>query len=315
MSINDSICDLEKLWIEFDNNTQKIEKKNQTEKNDISDSEYVDICKHCLSDTILNSDNLCYECGFSSREDRISLQQVFDNNIPISVKSNFKSRINKMQEWYMWSNSEKNEYKLKLCVQDLCKRLKIAEYLITSIVDIVILVMNAIKSNDGTKRARVKDGIILVCIHYVSKDTSTPYSYSELIKRLNLDIKYVTRAERLILELINSKKLNLDKKLVLKTQKPFDYVMNTIKKKYLKISHEILEKVQSLIEICEDNDLLLDHTPLSVGVCCFYYILKLENINIDMKLFSEMYELSLVTVVKTYNKLKVYDKQILELLQ
>lgn len=312
MSINDSICDLEKLWIEFDNN--QTEKKNQTEKTE-TDSEYVDICKHCLSDTVLNSDNLCYECGFSSREERISLQQVFENNIPISVKSNFKSRINKMQEWYMWSNSEKNEYKLKLCVQDLCKRLKIAEYLITSIVDTVILVMNAIKSNDGTKRARVKDGIILVCIHYVSKDTSTPYSYSELTKRLNLDIKYVTRAETLILELINSKKLNLDKNLVLKTQKPFDYVMNTIKKKYLKISQEILEKVQSLIEICEDNDLLLDHTPLSVGVCCFYYILKLENINIDMKLFSEMYELSLVTVVKTYNKLTMYDKQILELLQ
>ena len=312
MSIDNSIKDLEKLWEEFDNakeNQGKKELDKQTEKQEIL------ICKNCLSDNVLKDGTfVCYDCGLTLNEDRISLQQVFDNNIPISIKSNFKCRINKMQEWYMWTNSEKNEYKLKICVQDLCKKLKIAENLIGSIVDTVILVMNAIKINDGTKRARVKDGIILACIHYVSKDTPTPYSYSELIKRLDLDIKYITKAEKLILELINSNKLNLDKQLVLKTQKPFDYVMNTVKQKGLRINPDILEKVQSLIEICEDNDLLLDHTPLSVGVCCFYYILKLENIDIDIKLFCEMYQLSIVTVIKIYNKLKVFDKQILELL-
>jgi len=135
-----------------------------------------------------------------------------------------------------------------------------------------------------------------------------------LTKRLSLDIKYVTRAERLILELINAKKLNIDKDLILQNLKPFDYIINTIKQKYIKINPEILDKVKSLIEICDDNDLLLDHTPLSIGVCCFYYILKMEKINVDIKLFAEMYDLSLVTVVKTYNKLKVYEKQILELL-
>jgi len=75
-----------------------------------------------------------------------------------------------------------------------------------------------------------------------------------------------------------------------------------------------LEHTQSLITICEDNDILLDHTPLSVGVSCFYYILKLNNIDIDLKIFSELYDLSVVTVVKTYNKLKVYEKQISNML-
>lgn len=312
MSIDNSIKDLEKLWEEFDN-AKENQIENQIEKQ--GEKQDILICKNCLSDNVLKDGTfVCYDCGLTLNEDRISLQQVFENNIPISIKSNFKCRINKMQEWYMWTNSEKNEYKLKICVQDLCKKLKIAENLIGSIVDTVILVMNAIKINDGTKRARVKDGIILACIHYVSKDTPTPYSYSELIKRLDLDIKYITKAERLILELINSNKLNLDKQLVLKTQKPFDYVMNTVKQKGLRINSDILEKVNSLIEICEDNDLLLDHTPLSIGVCCFYYILKLEKIDIDIKLFCEMYQLSVVTVIKIHNKLKVFDKQILELL-
>lgn len=302
----------EEIWGEFDITKTKND-INTEKKLDDSEWEYIGVCKNCSGD--IGENNICYQCGFSPREENIALYNSFETCIPVtSVKSSFKSKINKMQEWYMWSNSEKNNYKLKLCVQDLCKNLKIAECLVGSIADTVILVMNAIKNNDGTKRARVKQGIILVCIHYVSKDTSTPYSHSELTKRLNLDIKYVTRAERMILELINSKKLNLDKGLVLRNLKPFDYVINIIKKKFIKINPEILDKVNSLIEICEDNDLLLDNTPLSIGVCCFYYILKMENINVDIKLFAEMYDLSLVTIVKTYNKLKVYEKKILELL-
>jgi transcription initiation factor TFIIIB Brf1 subunit/transcription initiation factor TFIIB len=214
----------------------------------------------------------------------------------------------------MWTNDEKNIYKLKMYVKNLCKDLKISEYLIDQIIDVVIMVMDTIKRNDGTKRARVKDGIIVICIYYVSKDTVTPYSYMDMAKRLDLDIKYVTRAERIILELINSKKLNLSKSIVLDTQKPYDYIINTIKSKNLNIDNQILEHTQSLITICEDNDILLDHTPLSVGVSCFYYILKLNNIDIDLKMFSELYDLSMVTVIKTYNKLKVYEKQISELL-
>jgi transcription initiation factor TFIIIB Brf1 subunit/transcription initiation factor TFIIB len=306
-----SIKDLEKIWAEFDQ-TQNNKDEEKINKND-REWEYVDVCKNCSGD--IGENKVCYQCGFSLREEYIVLHNAFETCMPTtSVKPSFKSKITKMQEWYMWSNSEKNEHKLKVCVQDLCKNLKIADCLVGSIVETVILVMNVIKNNDGTKRARVKQGIILVCIHYISKDTSTPYSYSELTKRLDLDIKYVTRAERLILELINSKKLNIDKDVILRNLKPFDYIMNIIKQKYIKIKPEILDKVKSLIEICDDNDLLLDHTPLSIGVCCFYYILKMEKINVDIKLFAEMYDLSLVTVVKTYNKLRVYEKQILELL-
>ena len=62
-----------------------------------------------------------------------------------------------------------------------------------------------------------------------------------------------------------------------------------------------------LINICEENDLLLDHTPQSVGICCFYYILKLNNIEIDVKLFIEIYNISAVTLFKTHSKLQQHQ--------
>ena len=307
--------DLDLIWKEFDSASVK-----KSKPFECSVESYV-FCKNCTGTNIItiSEDYICNDCGLILNENRLNSSSTFDNTQPVVSKGNYgsfsKNKLFKMQEWYMWSNEEKNTYKLKTYVIELCQRLKIAECLTESICNTVIMVMDSIKKNDGTKRARVKDGIIVSCIHYVSKDTSTPYSYIELAKSLNLDIKYVTRAERIILELMNCKKLHLNKNTILDTQKPFDYVINVIKKNGLKVDQNVLDDVKVLIEICEDNDVLLDHTPLSVGVCCFYYILQRRDIDIDLKIFSDLYDLSVVTVVKTYNKLRVYDKQINKMLK
>lgn len=303
------MSDLDLVWKEFEN-----ESKNITTCEKINEGQ---ICKNCTSTNMINSMEslICQDCGLILTEDRLNSSPVFESIIePSRGYVNKNNKISKMQEWYMWTNEEKNTYKLKQYVRDLCNRLKIIECLIENIIETVVIVMDCIKKNDGTKRARVKDGIIICCIHYVSKDTQTPYTYTSMARDLNLDIKYVTRAERLILELMNAKKLNLDKTLVLDTNKPFDYVINTIKKNDLKIDDSILKDTRTLIEICEDNDILLDHTPLSIGVCCFYYVLQMRSINIDIKIFSELYDLSSVTIIKTFNKLKSYKRQIEQLL-
>lgn len=307
-----SDTNLDLLWKEFDSAAslnERISSKSSTSK---------DECTCCFGKRLkyIDNDYVCLDCGLIIDEDRLNTNCSFESPQPqqMTIKCSSNSRLSKMQEWYMWSNEEKNTYKLKVYVRNLCQRLHIVESLVEHICNIVVMVMDSVKRNDGTKRARVKDGIIISCIHYVSKDTSTPYSYVDMAKMLNLDIKYVTRADKLILELINCKKLNMDKALILDTMKPYDYVVNTIQKYNIKVDRSVLQDVKTVIEICEDNDVLLDHTPLSIGVCCFYYILQLRNIDIDLKVFSELYDLSVVTVVKTYNKLKIHDKRIRNML-
>lgn len=85
-----------------------------------------------------------------------------------------------------------------------------------------------------------------------------------------------------------------------------EYVTEVVNQKKLRIPEIILVQTQTLIQICEQHDLLLDHTPLSIGVSVFYYILKANNIICDPKIFSQIYDLSIVTVIKTYNKLLQY---------
>ena len=218
----------------------------------------------------------------------------------------------KMQEWMMWTNDEKNEYKLNKYTKELCEKLNILECIIGAVCNLVSHIMTAVKNGcDGPKRSRVKDGIIIVCIYYISKNTRSSYSYIELAKKIDLNMKYISKADKLIMELINSNKLQISNEFLdkfLKTENPIDYVTRIIEKYNLNINDSIIEQVKSLIEICEDNDILLDHTPLSMGVSCFYYVLNINNIDINIKMFSELYDLSMVTVMKTYNKLKLHTK-------
>jgi transcription initiation factor TFIIIB Brf1 subunit/transcription initiation factor TFIIB len=323
------MSELDQIWNDFEIEKQlNINNNDNTDTIDNDDTSTIDSakkqktsssCKSCKG-TNLQYDNyqiICFDCGLIFDDDRITSSQGFEttnNTFPTKQRTHYNNKLTKMQEWYMWSNEEKNIYKLKMYIKELCEKLVIPEYLLESIISTSIIVMESIKRAEGTKRARVKDGILVACIHYVTKDTHIPFSYIDMAKKLKLDIKYITKAERMILELINSKRLNLDKKTILETKKPYDYIVETINKHNLKISQDILKYIQVLIQICEDNDILLDHTPLSVGASCFYYILKLKSVNIDLKVFSEFYNLSMVTVIKTFNKLKVYENQINEML-
>lgn len=300
---------IENIWNDFDVLKKEETKEKENEKGQ---------CKNCKSQNILISDSeiVCNDCGLVI--DQVFSSTVFLNNDVefTRQKQNFTnfnsqfSKIQKMQEWFMWTNDEKTSYKLSNYTRELCTKVNIPEMLIPIICNTVNIVMCAIKKYEGTKRARVKDGIILSCIEYVGNDNNVKISAAELAKKINLDIKYVTRADRIILELINNHKLNLKKNTILNVKTPFEYVLNVIEKNNLEIPEIIIKKIKALIKFCEINDILIDHTPLSIGVSCFYYILKESNINVDIQIFADLYDLSIVTILKTYNKLNTHSNVI-----
>lgn len=288
-------------------------------------------CKDCSGTVIQanNYENVCTNCGLIQENNSFN---YMDNNPSIDYNSDIRLRTNtpnkaasklkKMQNWYMWTNEEKNAYKLALYTRELCNKVGVSETkeyfenIIQTTCDTVKEVMKVIREQDGTKRARVKDGIILVCLQYVLRNANmfvgenNTSSAVELGKKINLQIKYISKAENMILEYINNGKLKLQKQTILKTKKAFDYVDEVMKKHNFKVSTNLMIQVKRLIDICETNDILLDHTPLSTGVCCFYYILKNNNIKIDAKVFSDLYNLSSVTVMKTFNKLKQHSAEL-----
>lgn len=303
-----STQEIEYAWKQFDESNSS---------NIVSNSKESVICKSCNKNAMYytNDEIICNNCGmvqssiFSNSSNCTFLPAVstFGHKTNTYSNGSKNAKLLQMQEWKMWSNEEKNTYKLVNYTKTLCAQLNIPETLLPNIYETVTLIINTIKKNDGTKRARVKDGIILVCIEYVCNNSNYNISSIDMAKRLKLDIKYVSKAEKMVLDLLNNNKINLNKNDLLSIKEPYYYIENVINQKGLQIPFNVLNQVKRVIDICEQNDILLDHTPLSIGVCCFYYVLLMFSIDIDVKLFSEIYNLSIVTIVKTTNKLKAYE--------
>lgn len=287
-------------------------------------------CKQCLEYV---EETVCHNCGLVNNEQEMvnisfvnpEEKEVLHRHYSTTLKFN---KIIKMQEWFKYTEEEKIEYKLSCHIKLLCEKLNIKSIgCIDQITILVSKVMHAIKDDyNGPKRARVKDGIIIMCIHYISKNVNLPEitstSYLDFAKLINLDTKFISRADKLIMDLISRNKLVLPQEFInniLHNKKPLDYVLEIIKKYNLDknlITKNIITKIEKLIEICEDNDLILNCNPLTVGVTCFYYVLKLpeNNFDIDLKLFASIYDLSIVTVLKTYNTLKLKQDKINKLI-
>ena len=261
-------------------------------------------CEDCKNIIEIN-ESVCRNCGLIKKE----LEQVYDDYIFEKQNENerksFKvSNFSKMQLWNNYSKDERKIYNLDNYTRDFCIKLEIIEQLIPHIIKTVQEVMMVINEIDGIKRSRVKNGIIIVCIYYISKNSEKKYSCKYLANKAEIETKYITRAENIILELINSKKLKWDKSIILQPSSPYDYINDCIVINNLKINKELLTQTKKLIDICSDKDILSNNAPASIGVCCFYYILKRNNIDINIKLFSNIYNISFITITKTLKQLE-----------
>lgn len=290
--------DTEFIWGLFDNEIKPVEETINCNNN------YCIGCKNELHE------KTCRNCGLVISNELEFSNYIFTEDIikKPNLNQNSYSRLLKLQEWSRWSNSEKNQYKLENYTKELCDQLKINKNIIDSVRNLVSQVMLAIKEScDGPKRSRVKDGIIIMCIYYISKNGNVLYSYIELSKQINLNMKYISRADKLIMDLIRCKKLQVSDEFVLnmlKPENPIDFILKIIRKYDLNIKEEYIKQISNLIDVCEDNDLLSDHTPSSIGIVCFYYVLNTNGIDVNVKVFSEIHDLSIVTIIKTFNKLK-----------
>jgi transcription initiation factor TFIIIB Brf1 subunit/transcription initiation factor TFIIB len=250
---------------------------------------------------------ICNLCGVVANNVLNISSEDISHTINADTISHKPKYLNKYHEWTLYTNEEKNSYRLYVYTTQLCRKLEIPDHLSQTVSDYVLYVMETVKKYDGTKRAKVKDGIILVCIQYVYKEIDSFENSKKctvtLAKKLGIDVKYITKAETLILEMINAGKLKMSKNFVVDTPRAFDYVREVINKQQMQVPKKLCEQVKRMIDICEREDILSNHTPLSIGVSCFYYILLANDIKLDIKSLAELYDMSFATIQKTYAKL------------
>ena len=175
--------------------------------------------------------------------------------------------------------------------------------LFRSIVNFTQYIFKIIKKYEGTKRGNVKDGLILVCISYIYKYMKNSITVYELSKIYNIDNKYVNKAEKIILSLIQRKKIDIDKSLLLFSQQPIYYINSVIQKYNIIIDDKIKSDIINVLDYIKTKNKLSQHNPISIASTTFYYVLKQHNVNIDIKFISHIFNISNVTIIKSYNNL------------
>ena len=195
-----------------------------------------------------------------------------------------------MKVYNTYTGQEKTDYKIGLYTRDLCKRIDVV--CSDNIVSTIIQVMALVKRTHGSKRLKIKDAIIIVCIAKI-----LDLDPIVLAKRVNIENKYIYNTQKLFVDIPELKQF-------ISSTTPFEYVKRIYENNKKTVSHDDhLVKVARLIEFCEENNILSENSSMSIGVTCLYNTLINEGYEIDIKKFSKMYNLSTITILKTNKKL------------
>lgn len=298
---------LEQIWNEFDSYLK--ETKTEEVENSIDNL----ACKLCGS----KYDNwefadICKDCGYVDKEYKFLDHDTTLCNGGIEQLNKKTQKGNtkmlKLNDWYMWSEQEKQDYKLKLYIEEKTKLLEINDTIISQVVDCVIRLFTISKMLLlGTKRSKIKDSIILVLATKLA--TIQPRNIELFKLDRKIDVKHITKAEKIIMEIIQ-KDPNLNSILNNRNSNnsPFDIIEDKLDKiTRLQNYKNIIKKV---IDIIVEHDILLDNTPMSIGVTSIYYVIQKMDIDINLKILCNLFNISVVTVSKTMQKLIVIDEKL-----
>ena len=95
----------------------------------------------------------------------------------------------------------------------------------------------------------------------------------------------------------------MDKSLLLFSQQPIYYINSVIQKYNIVIDEKIKSDILYILDDIKNKNKLSQHNPISIASTSFYFVLKQNNINIDIKFISHIFNISNVTIIKSFNNL------------
>jgi transcription initiation factor TFIIIB Brf1 subunit/transcription initiation factor TFIIB len=295
------------------------------------------ICKSCKSDKLI-IDNIkgylvCAECAVINQEflDEIpefSFDEENNGNgasrygcpsnyffpksaLGTKIASKSYNKVSALQRQGQMPYREKSLLEVLERIQSKCKKYNITQSIIDS-AKILYKKVSDCKHVRGKRKGKNmimrcinRRSMIAACVFYACKMQKEPRSPKEIADIYELEIKHVHRGCRRILDYIdlnsafyqirNSQAADFIERLAKKLE---------IDKKYIDISKDVCNNIHKL-------DIASTHEPPSVAAGCILLVAITYNVNINKKQISEIFDISDVTISKTYRKIHPYYKIIL----
>lgn len=316
LNMNDN--DIDNLLLGLDMTDKSESKKNKKK------------CNQCVSDNLVFDErqghNVCRNCGtvnmtilddkpeYNERNATSSYGCPSNYFCPVSalgtkIKSRGYSRISAIQRQGQVPYCEKELLSTIKNIESKCQKYQIKQ----PIIDTAKTLYKKIRDYKHKKGKRKGKNMIMRCINRRSmiaacvfiacKLQNEPRSPKEIADLYDLEIKHVNRGYRKFLNLVSIDSFYNE----FKSSKSTDFIERYsnklgLDKKYIDVARDISKNIHKL-------DIVSTHEPSSVAAGCLLLVSKIHGLSeINKKRISEVFQISDVTISKTYRRIFHYHQ-------
>lgn len=221
------------------------------------------------------------------------------------------NKISALQRQGQMPYREKSLLEVLERIQSKCKKYNITQ----SIIDSAKILYKKVSDSKHMKGKRKGKNMIMRCINrrsmiaacvfYACKMQKEPRTPKEIADIYDLELKHVHRGCRKILDYVDLNSTFYQ----IKSSQSSDFIERLAKKlnldkKYIDIAKDSCNNIHKL-------DIASTHEPQSVAAGCILLVVNTYNLTLTKKEISEIFDISDVTISKTYRKIYPYYKIIM----
>lgn len=319
MSENDLDNLMDNLVLSVDSDEKEEEKKkgcinckstNLTKNN----SNYFYVCKDC---GVINKEYLNENPKFNTDRTTNSSYGCPSNYfypksaLGTKIKSRKYCKLGMLQRQGQMPYKERSLLDVLSKIQKKCKKYYITQIVIDN-AKILYKKISDCKHKKGKSKGKTiiircinRRSLIAACVFYGCKLQNEPRSPKEIADIFDLEIKHVNRGCRKFLEFINPNLLFHQ----IRCSQSSDFIDRFSKK--LKIKDEIITKAKNVAINIHKLDIASTHEPPSVAAGSLLLVSNIYKLNLKKQDISNVFDISDVTISKTYRKIWPYHKIII----
>jgi transcription initiation factor TFIIIB Brf1 subunit/transcription initiation factor TFIIB len=295
----------------------------------------IEECSLCKSKNLYSDRNegkiVCLECGLTLGDildlnpDWNSINSTSDSNSRCGCPTNYffpqsslgtkvsygNNRLSTLEKWSQMPYKERSRYDVLKNLEDKCKKSNISQPVIDNAKNIFnqLSKKKVIDKKSGKEKAIIirglnRESIISSCLYYGSNLQGEPRTTKEVAEVFGISETNVTKGNRKFRELMIGDKIIKNIRL----SEAEDYIGRKeyieklkLREKEILISKKIAKNLKRL-------NLATDHQPASIAAGSIMLMANILNLNLNKKIISSTFKISEVTIMKTFNKIKVYAR-------
>jgi transcription initiation factor TFIIB len=229
------------------------------------------------------------------------------SSLGTTISGAYKSRLKTLHSWSVMPYRERSLHLVFKDLQEKCSSMTILKC-IEDDAKIMYKAISECKHKEGKNkdkniiiRGKNRKSLLAACIFYACRRKRVIRNASEIAEIFNIDATDITRGCKNFHKLINTGNITIDTGASLAEDFVARYSKDLgIKDKYIQQTIQLAKNIKNM-------NIASTHTPLSLAISSILLMASHNNIKeIDKKILSKKFDVSEVTITKTYNKIIKY---------